>query len=98
MKIPNSGLKVFQSGSAGRVYEMLDRSLWSQGYLWALMLFFIQSIAKRKIRVEKMELELIMSDIAIGYLGYLCSDLFANRKKIMVTGRREGSFELSMNS
>ena len=45
-----------------------------------------------------MELELIMSDIAIGYLGYLCSDLFANRKKIMVTGRREGSFELSMNS
>ena len=34
--------------------------------------FFIKkSIAKRKIRVEKIELELIMSDIAIGYLGAL---------------------------
>ena len=31
----------------------------------------IKRIAKRKIRVEKVELELIMSDITIGYLGAL---------------------------
>ena len=31
----------------------------------------IKRIAKRKIRVEKIELELIMSDVAIRYLGAL---------------------------
>ena len=32
---------------------------------------FIKIIAKREIRVEKIEPELIMSDIPIGYLGAL---------------------------
>ena len=41
--------------------------------------FFIKRIAKRKIRVENIELELIMSDIVIGYLGALI--FFANMKK-----------------
>ena len=53
-------------------------------------IFPIKRIAKRKIRVEKIELELIMSDIAIGYLGALI--FFANSKKIMVTVCRAGSF------
>ena len=30
---------------------------------------FTKRTAKRKLRVEKIDLELIMSDIAIGYLG-----------------------------
>ena len=42
----------------------------SQGYLCALI-FFIKRIAKRKIRLKKIELELIVSDIAIGFLGAL---------------------------
>ena len=33
--------------------------------------FFIKRVVKRKISVEKIELESIMSDIAIGYLGAL---------------------------
>ena len=35
-------------------------------YVCSDILFFIDRISKRKIRVEKIELELIMSDIAIG--------------------------------
>ena len=42
--------------------------------------FSIKRIAKRKIRVEKIELELIMRDIAIGYLAR-CSDLFCQFEK-----------------
>ena len=53
-------------------------------------IFFIKIFAKRKIRLKKIEPELIMSDIAIGYLGALI--FFANMKKIMVTVRRAGSF------
>ena len=52
--------------------------------------FFIKIIAKRKIRVEKIELELIMSDIAIGYLGALI--FFANMKNFMFTVHRAGTF------
>ena len=52
--------------------------------------FYIQIIAKRKIRVEKIELELIMSDIAIGYLGALI--FFANMGNFVVTVRRAGTF------
>ena len=43
-------------------------------------IFVIKRIAKRKIRVEKVELEVIMSDIAIGYLGALI--IFAIKKKL----------------
>ena len=56
----------------------------------ALIFFFIKRIAKRKIMVEKIELELIMSDMAIGYLGALI--FFANLKKNMVTVHRVGTF------
>ena len=51
---------------------------------------FINRIAEQKIRVEKIELELIMSDIAIGYLGALT--FLANLKNFMVTVRRMGTF------
>ena len=46
--------------------------------------------AKRKIRVEKIELESIMSGTTIGYLSALI--FFAIMKKIMVTVRRAGTF------
>ena len=52
--------------------------------------FFIKRIAKRKKRVEKIELELIMSDFAIGYLGALI--FFANMKYFMVTVHTAGTF------
>ena len=42
------------------------------------------------MRVEKIELELTMSDAAIRYLGALI--FFANLKKIMVTVFRAGTF------
>ena len=51
---------------------------------------FAEIIAKRKMRVEKIELELIMSDIAIRYLGALI--FFSNLKKIMVTVCRAVTF------
>ena len=51
--------------------------------------FIIKKIAKRKIRVEKIELELIMSEITIGYLAALIP--FANMKNFMVTVRRAGT-------
>ena len=63
--------------------------MWSQGYLYALV-FFIKIIVKRKIRVEKIELELIMSDIEFGYLGDLI--FFANMNNNMVTVHRAGYF------
>ena len=50
--------------------------------------FSIKRIAKRKMRVEKIELEL--SDVAIRYLGALI--FFANLKKNMVTVCRAGTF------
>ena len=34
-------------------------------------IFVIKRISKQKIRVEKIKIKLIMSDIAIGYLGAL---------------------------
>ena len=61
-----------------------------RGYLCALIYVFIKGIAKQKIRVEKIELESIMSDIAIGYLGALI--FFSNLKKIMVTLHRAATF------
>ena len=54
------------------------------------VIFFIKRISKRKIRVEKMELELIVSDIAMGYLGALI--FFSNMKNVIVAVRRAGTF------
>ena len=52
MKIPNSGLNVFLSGSTCRVYQLQDRSLWRMRYLHYPTLentrSFIKRIAKRK--------------------------------------------------
>ena len=62
----------------------------SQEYLCALIFCFIKRIAKRKKRVEKIELELVMSDFAIGYLDALI--FFANLKMFMVTVCRAGTF------
>ena len=70
--------------------------MWSQGYLCALIFIFIKRIAKRKIRVEKIELELIMSDIAIRYLGALI--FFVNMKIFMVIVHLAGTFYLSIHS
>ena len=53
-------------------------------------IFVIKRIAKRTKRVEKIELELIKSDIAIGYLGALI--FFAIRKIFMVTVHRAATF------
>ena len=51
--------------------------------------FSIKRTTKRKIRVEKIELELIMSDVAIRYLGALI--VFANLKNVMVTVWKAGT-------
>ena len=52
MKIPNSGLNVFLSGSTGRVYQLQDRSMCRMQYLHYPTLentrSFIKRIAKRK--------------------------------------------------
>ena len=52
MKIPNSGLNVFLSGSTGRVYQLQDRSSCRMRYLHYPTLentrSFIKRIAKRK--------------------------------------------------
>ena len=56
----------------------------------ALIFLFIKRIAKLKIKVEKIELELIMSDVTVRYLGALI--LFANLKNVMVTVSRAGTF------
>ena len=56
----------------------------------ALIFLFIKRIAKLKIRVEKIELELIMRNVAVRYLGALI--LFANLKNVMVTISRAGTF------
>ena len=52
MKIPNSGLNVFLSGSTGRVYQLQDRSSCRMRYLHYPTLentrSFIKIIAKRK--------------------------------------------------
>ena len=60
--------------------------MWLQGYICALIFSSIKRISKRKKRVENIELELIMSDIAIGYLGALIS--FASMKYFMFTLHR----------
>ena len=57
--------------------------------------FPLKELPNEKIRVEKIELELIMSDVAIRYLGALI--FFANLKKIMFTVCRAGTFYLSTN-
>ena len=44
------------------------------------------------MRVEKIELELIMSDVAIRYLGALI--FFANMKKIIISVCGAGTFYL----
>ena len=53
-------------------------------------IFGIKRIAKRKIRVEKIELKLIMSYIAIGYLGALI--FLAYMKNFMIAVHRAGTF------
>ena len=53
-------------------------------------IFVIKRIAKRKLSVEKIELEVIMSDIAVGYLCALI--IFAIKKMFMVTVRRASTF------
>ena len=50
----------------------------------------IKRIAKRKIRFEKIGLELIISDIANGCLGALI--FYAIKKRIIVTVLRMGTF------
>ena len=56
MKIPNSGLSVFTSGSTGRIYQLQDRSLCRMRYLHYPTLentrSFIKIIAKRKKRIS----------------------------------------------
>ena len=56
MKIPNSGLSVFTSGSTGRVYQLQDRSSCRMRYLHYPTLettrSFIKIIAKRKKRIS----------------------------------------------
>ena len=53
-------------------------------------IFVINRIAKRKIRFEKIGLELIISDIANGCLGALI--FYAIKKTIIVTVLRVGTF------
>ena len=56
MKIPNSGLSVFTSGSTGRIYQLQDRSSCNMRYLHYPTLentrSFIKIIAKRKKRIS----------------------------------------------
>ena len=78
-----------------KLFELLIHRLGSPKYVAAEIsgcsdFFFIKRIAERKIRVEKIELELTMSDIAIGYLGALI--FLANMKNFMVTVLRAGTF------